>query len=318
MKYIPDFIKIDFFRKAIALLFALLVWWKISMQIGSEEVIRNIPVNIAENISTVPIEKKSSESVNLIIRTISQRRGAISPSDIKITINLPHKAPEGERLIEYDVLRDAVIKKPFGLKILSCDPEKIFVKIDRRASKEIPVAARFTGGLSDDFAYGDVLIKPDKILLSGPQSNLKNIKQIYTEPIILDKTLDQSFEKICTLDNIPSFNKSPEKVLVSVEIYKKTQKKSLSGLQILSLAPFGIERTTVKIIPTNVDVAISGPINTIENIKNNDIIPFININRSPSEPDGTFKVECYVAKPDIKVLSISPPEVKLVSSLAEK
>ncbi len=318
MKYIPDFIRVDFLRKAIALLFALLVWWKISMQIGTEEVIRNVPINIIENISTVPSEKKSTESVNLVVRTISQRRGAISPSDIKISINLPSKAPDCERLVEYDILRDANIKKPFGIKILSSDPEKVLVKIDRRTTKEIPVAARFTGRLSDDYAYGEVLIKPEKVSLSGPQSILKNIKQIYTEPIILDKTLDQSFEKNCALDSIPNIAITPENVFVSVEIYKKTREKTLAGLQVLCLTPFGLEKIPVKIFPTNVDVTISGAMTSVESIKSNEVIPFININDEKSKSDGLYKVECYLARPDIKVLSIYPNEIKVGSGNSEK
>ncbi|HRR06775.1 MAG TPA: hypothetical protein P5105_05780, partial [Victivallales bacterium] len=89
MDLIPGFIKTDFFRKLTALIFALLVWWKISMQIGTEEIIRNVPVKIVDNISTIALENNSPKTVNLVIKSVAYTRGSISPSDIKININLP-------------------------------------------------------------------------------------------------------------------------------------------------------------------------------------------------------------------------------------
>jgi len=269
---------------------------------------------IVDNISTIALENNSPKTVNLVIKSVAYTRGSISPSDIKININLPVKAPEGERFIEYDILRDAIINKPFRIKILSADPPKLLLKIDRRETKELPVAARFTGALSEDYAYGEVSVNPPVVTVSGPKSKIENLKKLYTQPILLDSSINQSFEKRIPI-YLEDFKSIPENVLVSVEIYQKTKKKIFSGLPIFSLTPLGISPPLTKVHPTNVDVTVSGPVNSIYELKSSDIIPFLYFsgeNRKDSEKN--YEVKCYIAKPDIKLISISPEKVNFIDN----
>lgn len=312
MKYIPDFIRVDFVRKAIALLFAMLVWWKISMQIGNEEIVRGIPVRIEENLSTVCTEEPVQRTVNMTVRTLSQRRGLLSPSDIRITIRLPQKSPEGEKFVEYDMLRDAEIQKPFGIKILSMDPDKIMLKIDRRNSRELPVVGRMTGSLSDDFANGEVVPSPSKVSVYGPESALRSLKQVHTEQIVLDTSIKESFEKLCRVET-PNrgFRFVPDKVNVHVEVYRKNQRKVFKGLPVSTMAPYGASSSSRKMMPTNVDVTVSGPVSIIETMDGTAVTPFVKIEKDANGAELDCRVECHIASPEVKLVSVTPEIVKV-------
>jgi YbbR domain-containing protein len=317
IKFVLSFIKEDFFRKLIALAFALLVWWKISLQIGVEETIRNIPVRIIDNPNLISMEE-SVKHVDITVKTASQRsRKLLSASDFAIEIRLPGKKSGTRQALEYKIARDADIAKPFGVKIVNFNPDKIIVPVDRRTQKEIPVAARFTGNLSEDFACGEVRLNPSKIVADGPETVLAAMTRVQTDPIALDSAINGDFESYARVSqNTPKVTFTPEKITAHVEIYKKYDKRTFSALPISVMSNPGSSFNIKNIMPTNVDVTVSGQKSVIEAMNGTELQPFIRRN-DIKVGQNESAVECYIGIPGVKLVSIEP-EKAAFSSAGEK
>jgi YbbR domain-containing protein len=310
--WIPGIIRRDYLRKLIAVCFALLVWWKISMQIGVEEIIRNVPVNIVTSEQTVNLDS-SVNYVDITIRGRSQKRlNMLSPSDFKIQLDVGDNAYAPTKPVTFKVIQAASISKPLGINITKTNPETLVLHFDRTATKEVPVIARFTGTTSEDYACGEVRIVPDKAVISGPESVMNSISRVQTEPIFLDRRTTEDFDYTVNLTE-PHRKVSvvPPKALAQVEIYKRFDTRIFSGIPVYVLATAGHGKTVRKITPSNVDITISGVKSTLEVMNGSELSAFIDI-ASIKEPGlSKAKVQCYINLPNIKINTVTPSEIEV-------
>ncbi|MFA6292734.1 MAG: CdaR family protein [Victivallales bacterium] len=310
--WIPGIIRRDYLRKLIAVCFALLVWWKISTQIGVEEIIRNVPVNIVTSEQTVNLDE-SVRYVDITVRGRSQKRlNMLSPSDFKVQLEVGDNAYAPTKPVTFKLIRTASISKPFGINITKISPESLVLHFDRTSTKEVPVIARFTGMTSEDYACGEVKLVPDKAVISGPESVMNTISRVQTEPIFLDRRTTEDFEYIVKVTEPHSkVSAVPPKVLAQVEIYRKYDTRIFSGLPVYVLGTANSGKTVRKISPSNVDITISGVKSTLEVMNGSELSAFIDI--TPIKGPGLSKVktQCFINLPNIKVNSVTPSEIEV-------
>ncbi len=315
--WIPGIIRRDYLRKLIAICFALLVWWKISTQIGVEEIIRNVPVNIVTSEQTVNLDE-SVRYVDITVRGRSQKRlNLLSPSDFKIQLDVGDNAYSPTKPVAFKIIRFASISKPFGINITKTSPETLVLHFDRTATKEVPVIARFTGMTSEDYACGEVKLLPDKAVISGPESVMSTISRVQTEPIFLDRRTTEDFEYIVKVSE-PHGKVSvvPPKVLAQVEIYRKYDTRIFSGLPVYVMGTANSGKTVRKISPSNVDITISGVKSTLEVMNGSELSAFIDINSIKGAGLSKIKTQCFINLPNIKVISITPSEIEVETGTA--
>ena len=308
--WIPGIIRRDYLRKLIAVCFALLVWWKISMQIGVEEIIRNVPVNIVTSEQTVNLDE-SVKYVDITVRGRSQKRlNLLSSSDFKIQLEVRDNAYVPTKPAAFKIIQSASISKPFEISITKTNPEALVLRFDRAVTKEVPVVARFTGMTSEDYACGEVKLVPDKTVISGPESVMNSITRVQTEPILLDLRTTEDFEyaaKITEPHN--KISAVPPKVLAQVEIYRKFDTRIFSGIPLYVLGAANSGKTVRKITPSNVDIIVSGVKSTLEVMNGGELSAFIDI--TPIKEPGMAKVkaQCFISLPNIKVNTVTPSEI---------
>ncbi len=313
--WIPGIIRRDYLRKLIAVCFALLVWWKISMQIGVEEIIRNVPVNIVTSEQTVNLDD-SVRYVDITVRGRSQKRlNQLSPSDFKIQLEIGDNAYSPTKPVAFKVIRTASISKPFGINITKTNPETLVLRFDRMATKEVPVIARFTGMTSEDYACGEVKLVPDKVTISGPESVMAAITRVQAEPIFLDRRTTEDFDYIVKITE-PHGKVSvvPPKTLAQVEIYKKFDTRIFSGLPVYVLGTANSGKTVRKIAPSNVDITISGVKSTLEVMNGSELSAFIDISSIKEPGLSKVKVQCFINLPNIKANTVTPSEIEVETS----
>jgi YbbR domain-containing protein len=302
----------DYLRKLIAVCFALLVWWKISIQIGVEEIIRNVPVNIVTSELTVNLDE-SVKYVDITVRGRSQKRlNTLSPSDFKIQLEVGDNAYAPTKPVTFKITQSASISKPLGINITKTNPEILVLHFDRIATKEVPVIARFTGTTSEDYACGEVKLVPDKAVISGPESVMNSILRVQTEPIFLDRRTTEDFEYIVKITE-PHGKVSvvPPKALAQVEIYKKFDTRTFSGIPVYVLGTASPGKTVKKMAPQNVDITIGGVKSTLEVMNGSELSAFIDIT-SVKEPGlSKAKVQCFINLPNIKVNTVTPSEIEV-------
>jgi YbbR domain-containing protein len=282
------------------------------MQIGSEEVIRNVPVNVVTSEKTVNLDE-TIRYVDITVRGRSQKRlNLLSPSDFKIQLDVGDNAYAPIKPVTFKLIRSASISKPFGINIVRINPEVIVLHFDRMSTKEVPILARFTGMTSEDYACGEVKLVPDKTEISGPESVINSISKVQTEPIFLDRRTTEDFDYIVKITEPHSkVSVAPPKTLAQVEIYKKFDTRLFTGMPVYVLGVANSGKTVKQITPSNVDITISGVKSTLEVMNGSELSAFIDISSIKEPGVSKLKAQCFIKLPNIKVNTVSPAEIEV-------
>jgi len=157
-------------------------------------------------------------------------------------------------------------------KILSVDPENIMIEFEKLVHKKVKVNANLDLKYKKQFGLaGPLLIEPQQIEVSGPQSLVREIKQVNTEFISLhniDKKIVKEV-KILPFTN-SGINFEPEKILLTIPAEKLTE-----GTFTLPVKIFHQGKTKITLIPDRITVSCQIPLNLFEQINTESFLAYV-------------------------------------------
>lgn len=126
---------------------------------------------------------------------------------------------EGVNNISVD---NKVFRLPLGVSVVKVAPALIKVVAEKRVSYEVPVVLKKTGKLTKGVRLRSVTLDPAVVTVSGSESELSRIKQIYTEPFDLSMvSRNQTFEARLLLPSSQIQLKGDESVKIKVDILNR-------------------------------------------------------------------------------------------------
>ena len=161
---IPGFIRNDFWRKMVALLFAVVVYYSIGYQQRETRWIRNVPVDVRPAASDFIMSPGASD-----FRTDIQVRGTAEQLDAaaqdlftgSVEVGDANRIGEGIYAV---TLKPGNFRAPSNVKVVrvAADKAVLELRMQRRIAKELPVKPRVSGRLSEDFRLGIRIKKAGK------------------------------------------------------------------------------------------------------------------------------------------------------------
>ncbi len=308
VKIIPGFIAYNFWRKFIALFFAILVWERVTARLDDTQNIRRIPVEI--NMLGYVMSNDTHVYADVILKGSKQRLNKIKPNDITIEVNLKNPKKGTNKL----VIRKSDVSIPKGVAISDIEPDEISIDLDEKWTKKVPVKLKHTGTLMEGYALNTVLLVPQEVTISGPKKIIDTIKDISTKPIILgkDNVEDFDYDKL-QLDSKRNITVNPKEVFARIEIYKKYDIRQFKDLLI---KPFGYvsKGEKLEIKPQQVSVSLGGAKSAIEVITTDKIRPFIDLSGIEKPGEYTLNVQCWLNNSELSVKEIKPATVNVILS----
>ena len=188
--------------KAFSFLIAL-VWWAVVH--GEDARIKDfiVPIdytNLAQSleqsgrvIDTVTVRLRAPEAV---LRNVTEDR-------LAVTLDLS-RAPLGEQHIP---ITGKMLRVPPGTEVVRVAPAVIPVRVERRARREVPIVAEFSGAPPKGFARLGYAVTPPVATIEGPASEVAAVARALTGTILLDgETSD--FEVAATpIPDAPSWSR---------------------------------------------------------------------------------------------------------------
>ena len=307
IRIVPGFIANDFWRKLIALFFAVLVWERVTTRIDDTQKLRGIPVQISMPEGFVIIDDKRPR-IDVTLKGSKQRLNKLVPGDIETRLDVKHPQIGQNRL--YISKKD--IRAPKGVSVAGIEPEDyIIVHLDEKLTKQVPVKLKYSGSLLDGYALNTSHIIPDSVTISGPKSLVEKITSVSTRNIVLTKENVDDFECRAYIRNESAkLSVIPKDVLVGIEIYKKYVSRTFKAVPI---KPFGFipkERRLV-VSPDLADVAIEGEKNEVELVTPEQIHAFIDLSSIDKPGEYTLNVQCWTTNKKLNVKEITPRTVNI-------
>ena len=310
--FIPNFIKRNFGRKIVAIFFAVLVYMKVSTQLGEELVLQRIPVHVVAH-GSIDVMNYLPSTVDVTISGSKQKVKLITPSDVRIEIPITKeilKQHNFELNKTFSIsINNSNIHLPQGINLIRVIPEDIAIHCDKRIRKDVPVTPTFRGNPPLDYERGEVDVIPKAVSLTGPETILKDIITIPADPVYLDKTTVEDFmvdRKIQPIDK--KILVSPESVQVKVEIYKTMETRVFDNIPVSVL--LGKLNTKLgfkpKLLSHSVNITLRGPNSQLEMLTKSKIKAFVDISRFNKPGIYKVKVDCWINDSRITVKFIEP------------
>ncbi len=309
-------IRRDFLRKAIALFFAVLIYFYIDSQLNSEtRNIAGVPVELELPPRLVAVDSSIPE-VTVRIRGDARRLANLRPYDLRARIRIPAESylPGMPLTLE---LHPGQFRTPPGITITEVlEPRTLTLQLEPRRTVKLPIRPRFDSlsNLATDYAVEKVSFVPAEVQVSGPASTIKLYSAVYTEPIPLDQQVTESFEYPVNLDYPPGITGSPKRVTAQITIRRSMVTRTFPEIPVQVLAvPGTSSRLWSRLLPeARVRITVAGPLEKINALRTTDLHPYVELPTGGKPGDYPVPVGCYLRPGSgVEVRTIEPDKLTI-------
>ena len=123
------------------------------------------------------------EGPRAFVRTVAERED-------RLVIDL--NRANSKRQLSFPVdINPAQLSLPFGMVVERVIPRRIPIRLERKASKIVPLKLAFIGELPEKLSLVKPHLKPAEVEVYGPRSVIANLKELPTRPVDLDTLVGQ-------------------------------------------------------------------------------------------------------------------------------
>lgn len=198
--------------KLISLAFALVLWFFV-MGESRMEVNHIVPLEYENLSEELMIANEVPTSVAIRISGPRALQVNLSPGDISLSVDLKGLAAG---MTSFKRLEES-LNIPSGLKITRISPSYVDVKLESVREKSVPVRVVLTGVPAQGFMVKKVRSVPEKVVVSGADSELKGVSEVVTEGIDLTH-VKESFSQTVAISYIGNYTGLKETKTVEVQV----------------------------------------------------------------------------------------------------
>ena len=166
------------------------------------------------------------------------------------------------------------------VQVIDISPSRVEVAFQPKLSRDLRINAPKVVGLSSDFRVAEIKLNPEVVNVVGAASEIRALSDIELEPVDLTGEVVPEDGKVVErpliirvpgrfVDILPG-----NETKISLTIVPITSERTLSKLPVEVRSQGDIN---FKIIPSSVDVVVSGLKSKIEALKDKDIIPYAKV-----------------------------------------
>ncbi len=254
----------DWFLKLISLGFAILLWFLV----GGEEMVQ-VTISVPLEITNVPPDLVIANDLPpaLSVKLYGPRSIINTTTKQRISKVIDLKGAHAG-LVTIDI-PPSRISLPAGVTAMKIDPATVTIKLERRLARVVPVKAVLTGEVEKDYELEKVVVQPDKVRVTGPESEISGLRVLETYPIELGRA-KQTFSREIGLNlnglHITVDGDSIVKVTVRVRAIEGTMR-----FQNVKVQGFDVQGQ-LSWWPTEITVILEGPKPVLKMISSRDII----------------------------------------------
>ncbi len=170
----------NFIPKLVALACSILLWFYIgSKKVGSVSFnINVVPINLSADMVVTEFQKKT---VVVTLRGNKEDIKNVSKKSIAVEVDL--RNPVVGKLAKYDL--NINISEQYDSMKYELSDKKMFVLVDRKAVKRVPIRLKIEGKVEESFVIVSTKINPEYCTISGAESEINSIESVETESVVI-------------------------------------------------------------------------------------------------------------------------------------
>lgn len=171
---------------------------------------------------------------------------ALNPVQIDIASYRLHRQ-SGDRyfVLTSHLKTNLATQLPSNIKIENINPDTLFFRFSTSYSKVVPIVPSHRLTFEEQYMQvGNIVLSPDSVKISGPESVLRRIKSVKTR-LIDGELLSESSTGVVGLSELPNVSMSVAEVKYTVNVAKYTESTIRLPIQIS-----GADSSSVLLIPS--------------------------------------------------------------------
>jgi YbbR domain-containing protein len=294
-------IRKDWVIKLLSLGFALLLWFFV---VGQEkaEVSVSIPLELVNIPADLVIANDIPSNIDVKVYGPRSMIRAMATKGILKVIDLKDATP-GKNTVQ---ISPGSFSLPGAVRALSIQPSNVEIVLEPLVLSDFPVRPVLKGVVAKYHKVLNTEVYPPRVVISGPESVIKAMKDVRTFPVDLDGASDNITRKV-GLDlqglHVSLEEKGTYKVTVHIVPAQGTRR--------ITHIPVQIETTKSDVLwwPRIVSVTLRGPVLDLREIKVTNI--YVGISVNGLEP-GIHSVEPECIVPEgFTLMEITPRNIKV-------
>jgi len=294
-------IRKDWVVKSLSLGFALLLWYFV---VGQEktEVSVSLPLELVNIPADLVIANDIPSNIDVKVYGPRSMIRAMATKGVFRVIDLKDATP-GKITVH---LSPDSLSLPGAIRALRIQPSNVEIVLEPLVLSDFPVKPVLKGVVAKYHKVLNTEVYPPRVVISGPESVIKAMKDVRTFPVDLDGAMDNITREV-GLDlqglHVSSEKKGTYKVTVYIVPAQGTRR--------IIHIPVQIETTKSDILwwPRIVSVTLRGPILDLREIKATDI--YVGISVNGLEPGiHSIEPECIVPG-GFTLMKITPQNIKV-------
>lgn len=201
--------------KLVSLAFAVVLWFFV-MGESRMEVTHVVPLEYDRLPKGLMIANEVPSSVAVRINGPRSLQVNLNPNDITLRVDL-YDLSAG--VTSFKRLEES-LNLPSGLKITRISPSFVDVKLDRVRDKEIPVKVVLVGQPVEGFLVSEVRSVPEKVVVTGAESELKGVSEVETDEVDLTN-VRESFSQTVALSYAGTYTSLKDAKTVDIRVVLK-------------------------------------------------------------------------------------------------
>lgn len=289
--------------KLLSLAMALLLWMVVS---GEETVERGlrVPLELQQVPAGLELTGEIPTTVDLRVRGPSGTLGRVAAGDVVAVLDL-RSAHEGRRLFP---LTSEQMRVPFGVEVVQVTPSAIAMAFERSASRQVPVVPAVDGHPAPGYVVGARTADPPRVEVVGPESVVKNVTEVLTEPVSVAGARDRVTQTVALGVLDPSLRlKNARSAAVTVQIVPAPLERTVRSrpIHLRGLAPTLEAQAT----PASVDVGLRASREALSRVEPDNIVAYIDVAGLGA---GLYTLTVHAdSPPDVGVTHIEPASVQV-------
>ncbi len=259
-----DIFKSDLFLKFISLCFAILLWFLV----GGEEMVQ-VTISVPLEITNVPPELVIANDLPpaLSVKVYGPRSLINNATRQRISKVIDLRGAHAGR-ITVDI-PPSRLSLPAGVTAMKIEPASVSIVLERRLSRVVPVEAVLTGEVENDYELDKVVVEPDQVQISGPESEVAGIRKLETYPIDLGRATKSFTREVgINLHGLHITIEGDGIVTVKVRIRPVEGTMRFQNVKVIS----DLKKGKVVWWPAEVTVILEGPKPLLKRITSKDIV----------------------------------------------
>lgn len=191
------------------------------------------------------------------------------------------------------------------LTITGVHPDTIYFQFDRIISQKKKVEPAISFQLKKQhYQYESVQVKPDSVIVQGPESILDTLKTIKTVAQHY-KELAQSVQRNVPLQEIKHLEFSPKRVVVQIPIEEFTEKELTIPVQIQGIP----DSLHISLFPSEVKLNFLVGLSRFSSIKSNDFEAIVSYEDILTQQDY-LPIKLERVPPHLKAVNLAPRRIE--------